>query len=173
MGHEIIPLGIGAFFGLGATVAGMVAPSYLNLSPGAVHWLFWGGLLLMAVMTVDGVLLTFWSPSFSTTVLLNVGLILVGMAPINEYSPSFVKNVLEHVAASPPNLYIECVAANLPDIWPNNPLYILELNPIPAPGGGGLVEYGVNNSAATKWGFQGMTYRCQIINYNDTPIFNV
>jgi len=75
-------------------------------------------------------------------------------------------------AASMPNIYMECVAANLPDVWPNGPLYTLDLNPIPAPFGGGLAERGINSSPV-KWEFQGMTYRCQLINYSDAPIFNV
>ena len=58
MGREIILLGVGGFFGLGATITAFAAPTYLpNMLPWAIYWLFWGGLALMALMVVDALLL--------------------------------------------------------------------------------------------------------------------
>lgn len=57
MVREIVLLAIGAIFGLGATMTGAVAPQYLNLNATTAHWLFWGGISLMALMVVDGAVL--------------------------------------------------------------------------------------------------------------------
>jgi hypothetical protein len=77
-----------------------------------------------------------------------------------------------HIEASVPKLFMECAPANLPTVWPSGPLYVLPLNPIPAPYGNGLVEYGVNSGSPMNFGFQWAVYRCQITNYSETPIFN-
>src|ERR1700730_17023877 len=57
-----------------------------------------------------------------------------------------------HIEASAPKLFMECAPANLPTVWPNGPLYVLQLNPIPAPYGIGLAEYGVNSSSPVNFG---------------------
>jgi len=87
-------------------------------------------------------------------------------------NPEAKGSAKSHIEASVPKLFMECVPANLPTVWPSGPLYVLQLNPIPAPYGNGLGEYGVNSGSPVNFGFQGMVYRCQITNYSETPIFN-
>lgn len=49
----IIP-GIGTFFGLGATLMALAAPLYFANAPTWVwHWLFWIGIIIMALMVID------------------------------------------------------------------------------------------------------------------------
>ena len=75
--REIVLLALGAIFGLGATMTAAVAPAYLpNMPPWAVHWLFWGGIALMAIMTVDAGCLILWRPRSMTALFLDLGLFL-------------------------------------------------------------------------------------------------
>jgi hypothetical protein len=89
--REIILLSIGAIFGLGATMVGLAAPSHFpNTSPLVWHWLFWGGITLMALMVVDGALILFWSddgrPKLYPALLLNFAFCLAAVALIWHYS---------------------------------------------------------------------------------------
>lgn len=85
--REITLLALGAIFGLGATMAGAVAPAYFNLSSWAVHWLFWGGIALMTVMAIDTACLLLWRPQLMTALFSNVGLLFLAAAVISQLSP--------------------------------------------------------------------------------------
>ena len=86
--REIVLLALGAIFGLGATMTAAVAPTYLpNMPPWAVHWLFWGGIALMAIMTVDAGCLILWRPRSMTALFLDLGLFFLAAAAISQFSP--------------------------------------------------------------------------------------
>ena len=85
--REIILLALGAVFGLGATMTGAVAPAYLNLSSWALHWLFWGGIALMAAMAIDAACLLLWRPQLMTALYFNIGLLFLAAAAVNQLSP--------------------------------------------------------------------------------------
>lgn len=83
---------IPTLFGLGATVAGAIAPTYLpNLSPSAVHWLFWGGISLCCMMFVDGALLFYWAgtlrENWASLIWINAGLFCVAVGLISHHVP--------------------------------------------------------------------------------------
>jgi hypothetical protein len=83
---DIIILAIGAIFGLGATMAGVAAPSYFPSTPSWVwHWLFWGGIALMGLMLIDGIWLLIQRPSLRSAALVNCGLLLVIAGVISEF----------------------------------------------------------------------------------------
>src|SRR5262249_39929768 len=93
--RELVLVGIGAIFGLGATMAAVAAPSHFpNTPPWVWHWLFWGGIALMALMIVNGFLIALWRPQFWPAVLSNVGVLFLTSAAIAQFSP--------HSAAVPP-----------------------------------------------------------------------
>ena len=73
---DVVILGVGALFGLGAAMAALAAPSHFPNAPAWVwYWLFWGGLVLMGLMLIDGALLLLWTgegPKLAPGILLNV-----------------------------------------------------------------------------------------------------
>jgi len=83
---DVVILGIGALFGLGATMAALAAPSHFpNAPPWVWYWTFWGGIALMGLMFVDVALLLLWKEEgarFGPGVLLNLSLAGVAAAII-------------------------------------------------------------------------------------------
>jgi hypothetical protein len=92
--REIIFLALGALFGLGATMAGAVAPTYLNLSSWGEHWLFWGGIALMTVMAIDAASLLLWQPQLMTALLFTTGLLFLAAAAITHLSPRTIERTV-------------------------------------------------------------------------------
>lgn len=90
---DVIILAIGAVFGLGATMAGVAVPAYLPSTPSWIwHWLFWGGIALMAIMCVDGLWLVIQRPSIRSAILVNIGLIFIALSAISVFDDSARKS---------------------------------------------------------------------------------
>jgi hypothetical protein len=111
MFREIVLLGLGAIFGLGATMAALAAPAhYTNIPPWVWHWLFWSGIALMVLMVVDAACLVSWRPHLSTGILLNIGLAFVAAAVISQYAPT-------HEGRVSPSLPLTIGELRMPDFW--------------------------------------------------------
>jgi internalin A len=96
MPRDVLLLAIGAIFGLGSTMASLAAPSHFPSAPAWVwHWLFWGGVALMAVTACDLVILSVWRPRLLTAVFANAGLLCFAGAWIAQSSPPFVAQAAE------------------------------------------------------------------------------
>jgi hypothetical protein len=100
---DLVLLGIGALFGLGATMAALAAPAYYPHTPLWVwHSLFWGGIALMTLMLADVVLLFFWKPSVLAAILFNLGGISVAAAIIVDTSSFNARSVSSETPISQP-----------------------------------------------------------------------
>jgi hypothetical protein len=86
--RDFLILAVGALFGLGATVSGMVGPTYLSLPPWAQHWLFWGGIAVMALMGLDALCLFFFKPAPLTATFGNLAFLFVLLTLISHYTPA-------------------------------------------------------------------------------------
>jgi hypothetical protein len=96
MVREIVLLGIGALFGLGATMSALAAPAYFpNAPPWVWHWLFWGGIALMALMICDAACLAVWRLRVLTVILANAGILMLASAAIAELQPQQAKSARE------------------------------------------------------------------------------
>jgi hypothetical protein len=78
---DLILLGVGAFFGLGATLMSLAAPLYFpNASRRIWHWLFWGGIVLMILMAANALVLLRWGSAIRASLwliaILNVAVIV-------------------------------------------------------------------------------------------------
>jgi hypothetical protein len=88
--RDIVILAIGAFFGLGATVAGVAAPGLFPNTPSWIwYWAFWGGICLMSIMAIDAVWLLSWHLRPVSAVIVNIGLALLAWAAIAQFSPYY------------------------------------------------------------------------------------
>ena len=121
MFKELILLGIGCFFGLGAALVPAAAPQYFPNAPTWVwHWSFWGGLVLMVVMLADGlVLLQFGSRliRMGPALLANVGVFALACAIIWQFEPPEAKsNIAESRAITKQSA--EKTAPNTDEILP-------------------------------------------------------
>jgi hypothetical protein len=96
---DIILLGLGAAFGLGAALMALAAPLYLPSAPTWVwHWVFWSGLCLMVLMLADaGILLVMGSHflRLPTAIFGNIGLFLTVLAVIAQTAPELPKEVIK------------------------------------------------------------------------------
>jgi hypothetical protein len=83
---DAVILGIGALFGLGATMVALAAPSHFPNTPAWVwYWTFWGGVTLMGLMLLDVALLFLWEGEgarLGPGLLLNLSLAGVAVAII-------------------------------------------------------------------------------------------
>jgi hypothetical protein len=165
------------FFGLGATVASFAAPSYINLPSWAIHWLFWGGIALMALMVFDAPALLIWRPATLTAILATVGFAFLSAAAISHFSP-----LKDSTAPIDGNLFIACRIAFLPGtIPPEGSINVLTLSPEElAKGGkravGGEISGPVGSEI--KWLPKSRMdpppgYRCEIINDTAHTLQNV
>ncbi len=113
---ELIPLGVGAIFGLGTALMATAAPLYYPNAPSWVwHWLFWGGLALMALMVLDVALLFLWradvgAPKLWPALILNLSLAVAAGATIWHYS--FPRRVPEVKTATIPTVPTAQTAEN-------------------------------------------------------------
>jgi hypothetical protein len=85
---DIVLLGLGAAFGLGASLMATAAPLYFpNASQIIWHWVFWAGLILMAIMLVDAGILLILGPHVLTLPAMiwgNLGVLMLGFAIISQ-----------------------------------------------------------------------------------------
>jgi hypothetical protein len=87
---DILLLALGAFFGLGATVAGVAAPTLFPGTPQWVwYWAFWGGIALVSIVAIDGIWLLLWQPRPLSAILSNIALAIFAVAVIAQFSPSY------------------------------------------------------------------------------------
>ena len=100
---DIILLGIGGVFGLGATMMAAAAPSYINLPHWVWHWLFWGGLVLMMLMIGDAVILLIGGNKFlriGPAALANGAIFAFGSAIIWQTAPFDIMPKIQLVTES-------------------------------------------------------------------------
>jgi hypothetical protein len=120
---DITFLGIGAIFGLGATLTAMAAPLHYPNAPSWVwYWMFWSGIALMVVMLSDAALIAVrpvhWGPAF----LGNVALLLLAAAVIWETMPDQTGSATKPL----PVLAVECALSQLPTVMPQDGLAFID-----------------------------------------------
>jgi hypothetical protein len=177
--REFLILAVGALFGLGATMTAMVGPSYLNLPLAAQHWLFWGGIALMAIMGLDAVALFFGGPRTPTAVFANLALVFIACTAISYFRPLFPSQPA--IKTSDAEISVQCHKELLPKTFgPNEIINVLALFPLPlANGGGGVAQQSNHSGKDWQWRinnnetpFGGIVGKCEITNYGNGPVID-
>lgn len=84
---DLALLGVGAIFGLGATLMSLAAPLYFPNAPRWIwRWLFWGGIVLMLLMIADALVLLKWNGTLRSSlwliIVLNAAFLMLSATAI-------------------------------------------------------------------------------------------